>query len=172
MSMHLLSLYMHVTSSMHKLDRRKRDLHLKYLLIQWIGSSEIYRSLMILGGEHAWRRVRVPLDELAGRGHLPSKETRKWFETLQWLDAKCSIDCGITIRMVTAPAYRLKRLIWESTGSKNFKIATLSVIPVRVTAKQNGKKIFCSQMSRKKQKPLIQTTWWEIRARWKAFHSF
>jgi hypothetical protein len=118
-------------------------------------STEVWWSS---GGEHAWRRVRVPLDELAGRGHLPSKETGKGFETLQWLDAKCSIDRGITIRMVTAPAYRLKRLIWESTGSKIFKIATLSVIPVRVTAKQNGKKIFCSQMSRKKQKPLIQTT--------------
>jgi hypothetical protein len=124
MSMHLLSLYMHVTSGMNILDRRKRDLHLKYLLIQWIGSSEIHRSLMILGGRTCVKESENPIRWVGWLRTL----TEHWNAEL--IGNSSMVWCRMQQRpwnhykIGYCPCLQMKTIdivVWESTESLKFQ---------------------------------------------------
>lgn len=80
--------------------------------ICWFNESVLRKSREICFSfreQHEEGRVIFPLDELIGWGYLSSIETWSWFETLWWFDTESSEDCGITVILVTAPAYTWKQ---------------------------------------------------------------
>lgn len=74
--------------------------------------SVLWKSREVCFSSKEWpkeRRLSVPLNELAGWGYFSSNETWNWFETLWFFDTESSEDCGITVILVTAPAYWWKQ---------------------------------------------------------------